>query len=207
MSDKLYGPVKDGKTIAETVTEDIKMPTELTERQRRIVKYRLRGLTQKAIAGIEQVSQPMIAKEVRKIRKVFAEQGSQIEQNVVVGESVNLFQEIEQRAWELYYKSKDGSAGDANKALNTVMTAREKTIKLLMDLGLIKRAAITHEHNMKLPPFLEEWNEKSEEDKRTTISEVIGTQLPDLEEPTPPELPDDIDYADYEEVSDEEENE
>lgn len=202
MSDKLYGPVKGAQSIAETVTEDIKMPSELTERQRRIVKFRLRGLTQKAIAQIEEVSQPYIAKELKKVRQVFAEHGSQIDQNVVVGESYNLFQEIEHRAWELFHKSKE-SVGDANKALHTVMAAREKTIKLLMDLGLIKRAAISHEHNLKMPPFLEQWQGHTHEDKRIVVNEVINTQLSELEEPEPPQAPED---AEFEEAEDEDDD-
>lgn len=188
---------------AETLTDEVKMPKELTERQQRIVKFRQRGLTQKAIAEIENVSQPMIAKEVRKIREVFAAQGSQIDQDVVVGESLNLFQEVEHRAWSIYSKSIDSNAlGDANKALNTIMSARERSTKLLMDLGLVKRAAVEHHHEV--APFLEKWEKQSKEDKRLVVESVIDTQLSALPAPAPPEEPED---AEWEAIEDEESEE
>lgn len=198
MSKKFYANTSDSALIAQVGVTDVEMPTELSERQKRLLKYRMRGLTQKAIAQIENVSQPFISQELNKIKKIFAEQGKQIDQHAVVGESLNIFQEVEHRAWDLYYKSVEGkSHSDANKALSTVLTARDRGIKLLMDLGLIKRAAIEHKHSV--APFLEKWQQQSQEDKRIVVESVIETQLSDLEEPQPPALPDYLEYEDVEE--------
>jgi hypothetical protein len=162
----------------------------LNDRQARIVKYRMRGLSQQAIATLEEVSQPVIAREMKRIRKIFAESGRQIDQDVVVGESMNLYEEVKRKGWELYYKAQESkSLGDANKALSTVMSAHERSLSLMMDLGLIRRAAIEHQHSV--APFLEKWEQQSKEDRRIVIEGVIDTQLSDLEEPTPPLLEED----------------
>jgi hypothetical protein len=181
------------------------LPKELTERQRRILKWRLRGLTEAAIAQVENVSQSFISRELKTIRLAFAEQGKRVDQNVVVGESINLYQEVEHKAWELYSKasSKD-ETGDANKALATVMQAREKSLKLLMDLGLIKRAAIEHDHTVNVPPFVKKWEETSKEDKNIVVTQVIDAQFSELEAPQPPELPPDIQI--FEDENDHNEN-
>ena len=184
MSKKHYG-TSNVNVLATTVTDTVEMPDELSERQRRIVKYRLRGLTQTAIAQIEKVSQPMISKELKAIRVVFAERGAQIDQDVVVGETVHLYQEIEQQAWSLFHEAKSTKdLSNANKSLGTIMSSRERHIKLLLDLGLLKRAAIEHKHEV--APFLERWKEQSSQDKRILIESVIDTQLSDLAPPLPP---------------------
>lgn len=184
---KHYGSHNDAKMIAQTLAVDEDLPTELSERQRRIVKYRMRGLTQNAIAQIENISQPMVSKEVRAIRKVFAETGKQVEQDVVVGASLNLYEEIGVKGWELYHKALENQAiGDANKALATVMAAQEKSVRLLMDLGLVKRAAVEHKHTV--APFLEQWEARTADEKQLTVATVIDSQLSELEAPEPPQL-------------------
>lgn len=195
-------PTQLAKTMDE-LSDDIPLPSELTDRQRRIVKYRQRGMTQRAIAQVENVSQPMISQEMKAIREAFREQGEQIDQEVVVGETMNLFQELEHRGWELYHKSMEaGKLGDGNKALNTIMSARERSIKLLMDLGLMKRAKIEHEHNVTLPPLMKQWQD-GEVDQTGIVTRVIDTQLSALDEPTPPQLEsgdeEDVEDAEYEE--------
>jgi len=177
-----------------------KIEPELSDRQIQIVKMKMRGLTQTAIAQVLGISQPAVAKHLKIIRAKFAAMGSNIDQSVVVGESVNLFQEVEQRAWELYYSAKGaGKLSDANKALNVIMSARDKTLTLLMDLGLIRRAAIEHEHKVKSSPLMEQWK-SGEAQKKFVVRSIIETQLEELEEPTPP--PEDIEDAEWMEIDD-----
>ena len=201
----LYGAAKSASDLA-ALTDDIikNPPAELNERQRRILNYRFRGLTQTAIAKLEEVSQPMIAKEIRTIKKVFAEQGRSIDQEQVVGESVSLYQEVEQRAWEMYFTHKAEKPSAANKALDTVMAAREKTIKLMMDLGIMKKAAIEHEHTMKVAPFFEQFDSLEEAQKQSALRNVIDVHLGELEEPEPPQLLADLEPAEGEEDVEEE---
>lgn len=186
----LYAPVHSPADLAEHTSDLIdNPPNELSERQRRVVNYRMRGLTQKAIGDLEGVSQPMIAKEMRKIREVYKEQGRTIDQEQVVGETVSLYQEVEKRAWEIFFAHKKEKPGAANKALDTVMTSREKTVKLMMDLGIMKKAASEVEHIVHVAPFMEQFSSLSQEEKQARLSNVINVNLEELAEPEPPQLP------------------
>jgi phage terminase small subunit len=178
-------------------------PAELNERQRRIVNYKLRGLTQTAIAQLEEVSQPYIAAQLKKIREVYAAIGRTIDQEQVVGETVSLYSEVEQRAWEMFFKHKDTNPAAANKALDTVMTSRDKSNKLMMDLGILARKAIEHDHTLKVAPFFEEFDNMDEKEKQTRLRGVIHGSLNTLEEPEAPQLEADIEDADWEEKDDE----
>lgn len=198
----LRGDVSSPQDLA-AVTDDIinDPPNELNERQRRIVNYRLRGLTQTAIADLESVSQPYIAKEMRRIREIYKEQGRTIDQEMVVGETVSLYQEVEKRAWELYFAHKKDKPSAANKALDTVMVSREKTVKLMMDLGIMRKAATEVEHTVHVAPFIQQFSSLSSEEKQAALSNVISANLSNLEEPEPPQLMADIDLIDLEEVT------
>lgn len=205
MSDKKE--TMDLAQVVDDLTRDL--PAELTDRQKEIYNLRLRGFSQSAIAKVVKnkdgqlgVSQPMIAKEMRKIKEVFKEVGRSIDQEMVVGESVSLFQEVEQRAWEMYFTHKAEKPSAANKALDTVMAAREKTNKLMMDLGLLQKAKIEHEHTMKVAPFFEQFDSLEEAQKQSALRNVIDVHLGELEEPEPPQL-----LADLEPDEDEEDGE
>lgn len=200
---RLHGIVTDPADLATTMDDLVKNPPEeLSERQRRIVNYQYRGLTQKAIAQLEDVSQPYISAQIKKIREVYKSVGRTIDQEVVVGETVSVYGEVEQRAWELYFKHKDTTPSAANKALDTVMTSREKTVKLFMDLGIMNRKAIEHEHTVKAVPFLEQFENMKEEAKQAELQNVIEVSLTTLEEPEPPQLEADIEDAVIEEDDD-----
>ena len=164
-------------------------PKELSERQVRIVNMKLRGLTQASRATLEKVSQPMISKEITAIKAVYKQQGMTIDQDMVVGESLNLFGEVEQRGWEIFHLSKkNDKPGAANSALMTIMAAREKGVKLLMDLGILKKAATEHEHTMKIAPFLEKFKDMQDSEKQAELKSFIDVSLEELEEPEPPLL-------------------
>jgi transcriptional regulator len=195
----LYGQVKSPEDLA-AVTNDLitNPPHDLTERQRRIVNYRMRGLTQQAIANLEKVSQPFIAKEMRTIRQVYKEQGRTIDQEQVLGETVSLYQEIEQRAWEIFFAHKKEKPSAANKALDTVMQARERTVKLMMDLGIMKKAATEVEHTVHVAPFIQQFSSLSTEEKQAALSSVLSANLRELDEPEPPQLSADLDIEDLE---------
>lgn len=195
-----YGMVKDPLDLADHMSDVIENPPEeLTERQRRILKYRIHGMTQTAIAKLEKVSQPMIAKEMRRIKKVFADKGRQIDQEVVVGETTHLYGEVEKRGWEMYFTHKDDKPASALKALETVMGARERTLKLLMDVGLMKKVATEHEHTLKVAPFVQQFEQLDPQEKQAALKNVIDVQLQELQEPEPPQLVPEIQLAELEE--------
>lgn len=169
----------------------------LTERQKRVARLRMRGLSQKAIANLEGTHQPIISQELRRIKEWQAERGANVDQNAVVGSASTLYEEVEQMAWQMYY-TPEISVSEKAKCLAVVMSAREKHTNLLMDLGLVRKAGtevkVTHE----LSPFLQRWKPK---DKKELADSVITSQLKSLPEPTPES---DVLDAEFEEESDEE---
>jgi hypothetical protein len=63
------------------------------------------------------------------------------------------------------------------------MSAREKHTKLLMDLGLIKKADINVKHTLEVSPFIQQWNNGSA--KKSLGDAIVARQLPNLADPTP----------------------
>lgn len=172
---------------------------DLTEKQRQIFKLRLRGFSQAAIGEVVGITQQAVAKHWRLIKNKFEAMGKDVNQPAIVGESVSLYTEVNERAWELFYIAKNNNKlGDANRALHTVMQAREKQLQLLMDLGILKRAAIEHDHSVDVSPLVKQWTE-GEAQRRMVVDNVIETQLDDLEEPEPPSLPSNIENTELEE--------
>lgn len=163
----------------------------LTERQKRIARLRMRGLAQQAIANIENVSQPIISQELKKIKDWQEERGKNVDQSIVVGNTATLYEEVEQMAWQMYYTPQI-SVGDKAKCLAVVMNARDKHTKLLMDLGLIKKASQEIKHIVEPSPFLQNWNSPR---KKELADSLVAAQLTALPEPAP----DDIVDAEYDE--------
>lgn len=152
---------------------------ELSEQQQLIARLKLRGMSQKAIANVLDVTPQRISQEVRTIREHFRARGASVNQEVVVGETVTLYEEVERKAWEVF---NDKDNPKKLRALDTVMSAREKHLKLLMDLGLMKRAAIEHQHGIAKSPVFESLTpEKRQEIVARIIEQPTGAA------PTPPD--------------------
>ncbi len=189
-----------GKFLA-TLDADENAVVGLTDKQKQVFKLKLRGFTQRAIGEVMNISQPAVAKHWKAIKKRFSDIGASIDQNQVVGESVSLYQEIEERAWDLYSLAKGaGKIGDANRALSTVMTARDKALSLLMDLGLLRRAAVEHEHSVSVSPLIDQWRSGDAQKKIRVTTRVIETQLDELDEPQPPEDISDAEFYELDEL-------
>lgn len=184
-----YGSVSDVDDLATVEDDSILLPEGLTDRQKQIIRMKRMGLTQKAMGTMLKISQPMVNKELKKIREIFTEQGANISQALIVGDTVDLFGEIEKRGWELYTANKDKKPSVANRALETIMAAREKTLKLMMELGIMKKAPTEHEHTLKAPPFLKQLEQATKQQREEIVIDVISSShLDDLEEPVPPQL-------------------
>src|SRR5690606_976249 len=106
--------------------------------------------------------------------------GANVDQAAIVGNTASLYEEVEYRAWELYHGSDEVS--ERAKALSLVMSAREKQTKLLMDLGLLKRAATETVHTVEVNPFIQKWEDG--EAKKNLADSIVISQLPPLAEPT-----------------------
>ena len=162
----------------------------LNRRQRTIVRYKMRGLSQKAIADALSITQPLVSMELSKIRKMQKERVASIDQNLVVGESLSVYEDTRDKGYALYTQAQQqGDLGAQAKALSVIMSAQKEQNKLLMELGILQRAAKQHNHNVKLPPLMEDFHKN----KHRITATIIDTQLTELEDPEPPMLEADFD--------------
>jgi hypothetical protein len=175
--------------LAEAAGEDradqLALLDGLTEQQKLIARLRMRGLSQKAIAQVIEVTPARVCQEVKAIREHYITKGGNLDQAALVGESLTLFEEVEQKAWEVFHQDESKKL----RALDTVMNARERQIKLLMDLGILRRAATEHLHGVVVSPVLQALSKE----KREAIVATIISTTPG-EAPTPPEEDDDESY-------------
>lgn len=193
---------KKALAVANNIAGDIDLLTEddssdpfygLTERQKSIAKMTLRGLSQTAMGQVLGIDQSMVSRELKKVHEHLKAKGTSLNQAAVVGRSLSVYEEVQHKAWELFATTSD--IGHKNKALNTVMLAQEKQIKLLMDLGLVKRAAQDVNHKLDASDFVKRWQSGQ---VQTATKAFLEAQLTPLEDPTPP---DDVVDADYEETT------
>jgi len=183
--------LKNPKTVADILDKDVvdesKDPSRwegLTERQKLIVRLRLRGVGTNTIGSLLSISAQCVTSELRKIREKQGERISKLEQNIVLGESISVYEEVSRRAWEMYHTQED-DPGTQLRALRMVMASQEKQNKLLMDLGVLRRAARETNMNVEVtpPPLLRGLEQQGV--KEEVILNIIESQFSDLEEPEP----------------------
>lgn len=153
----------------------------LSDRQRTIARLRLRNISQGAIAKLLGVTQPLISIELKAIREWQIARGKNVDQAAVVGAATSIYDEVEHQAWQLFYDT-EAPSEDKFKALALVMQSREKQTKLMMDLGLLKKASQEITHKLEVSPFLEKW--KSGDAKKSFGDTIVSSQLTPLAEPT-----------------------
>lgn len=151
----------------------------LTERQKRIARYRMRGMSQQAIANLEHTSQPVISQELKKIKEWQIERGANVDQAAIVGNALSLYEEVEHSAWLLYGNASE--VGDKAKLLAVIMSARDKHNKLLTDLGLLKKAGQEIKHTIEVSEFIQNWKDGSA--KKALADSLVMGQLKALPEP------------------------
>lgn len=193
-SDRLVKLNEAADKLGTETDEQLDLMAGLTTQQQLITRFKMRGLTQSAIAKILEVTPARVSQEMTEIRKHYIARGSDVNQAAVVGATVSLYEEVEQRAWEVFHNDE----GKKLRALDTVMTAREKQLKLLMDLGLVKRAATEHAHSVVVSPVMEQLTEQ----KKAELVARLIEPAPGIE-PEPP----DEDYIDMEEGYESQESE
>jgi len=186
LTEVVAGPVPTNMTSAELPipyeAHNVEDPFNgLTDRQKLIARLRMRGLSQQAIANVVKVSQPYVYKELVAIKSWQIERGRRVDQEEVVGGTASLYEEVEHRAWELYHGAEESS--EKAKALTVVMQAREKHTKLLMDLGLLKKAAHEVNHTLEVSPFVSRFQESGA--REFLGNSIVMEQLKALEAPTP----------------------
>lgn len=174
--------------VADKAAGDLALKEEalhgLTERQIQILKLSLRGFPQTLIAQVLSISQPLVSRELSRVKQHIRERGDVVDQSEVVGRSLTVYDDVQTKAYDLYHTNL-GDAGTQTKALQLILQAEKDRMKLLMDLGLVERAAQEVNHNMVQPSkFVKAW---SEGQVQTAARALLTAALTPLEEPRPPE--------------------
>lgn len=163
----------------------------LTAVQKTFVRLRNRGLTHREIANIRGITPQAVSWEFGKIKAYYQSKGKSIDQDSLVGETVSIFNEIEQKAWDIVHSEK---ADDELKlkAMNTVMSARERHTKLLMDIGRLDKAAKKIEHTVSQEDstFISKLRENPNM-VQGAVKSIIEAHLTELAAPVPPSVLDD----------------
>jgi hypothetical protein len=177
--------IKSGLKLAEKLEGQESPPAEelegLTDEQQVILRLRLRGMTIRAIAKGMNVSPAVIHREVTKIREIKAESLTSRPTEHHAADAITLYEEVEQSALEIYTES----GSDRNmqlRALSTALQARDKHVKLLMDLGIMQKAQVDKPTTNINIGILEGW---SGQVKQMVTNSILEAQLTPLEAPVP----------------------
>ena len=193
MGDKKKEVTSEELALVEKEAKAIASYEGLTERQIKIQKLSLRGATENAIAKILGVSRATVAKEKAKIREVNRGRLETLDKEDMMADTLSLFEEIERSAWGVFQES-EGAA--KNRSLQLILDARERSLKLMMEVGIIERAATKTENSVILgaaSPFLDNWDVQG---RRNLAQKAIEAQWEELDAPQPPqEEEDDIEDA------------
>lgn len=113
---------------------------ESYERRVNVFRMTMRGLNKTVIARELGVSRQTITNDAKWNRDHFSEMAAHADRNEVVGEAIAKLEEVEKEAMRQYEETENPHA--KNNFLLTAMNACEKRIKMMMDTGLIQRAAL-----------------------------------------------------------------
>jgi len=197
---------KEALALAEKAVGELQLRDEavhgLTERQIQILKLSLRGFPQTLIASVVKVSQPTVSIELKKIREHMKARGGGVDQDMVVGQSLTIYDDVQQKAYDLYHTADDPA--NKLKSMQLLLQSVKDRNKLLMDLGLMERAAQNVNHSIVQPSkFVEAWNAGQVQQAARALLEAGFTPL---EEPKPPdEDVIDAEFSDAEEMDAEDE--
>ncbi len=165
---------------------------EFSENEILIFRYRLRGLKQETIAQSMGLSQPYVSQVLKKIKNYHAARGVDVDEAVIIGETRSFFELIEEKAWGLLAQAeaqKDSTLDDKRKSITLLMDARKNYIKMMQDLGMIKRTDVpiaNQQNNLTInTPFVQKLQEKGA--VQAVAQQLIDMTLDTLEEPQPPE--------------------
>lgn len=150
----------------------------MTTQQRMVMSFRRRGWSIRGIAKQLGLSATRIHAIVKEAREILAKQIT--EQTVAehVSDAVSVYEEVEQEALNMMTNI-DLDPNTKLRAMNTVLSARDKQVKLLMDLGFVERVAQKTETNVTVN-VLQGWETEL---KRNLSAQIIESQLQPLEDP------------------------
>jgi len=120
---------------------------EIAERRREVMRLRTQGLGYRAIAAKLGVGHMTVKRDIEYIRAKVRERMTKFERNLAISESVSAYEQVEMEAWKQYGLANPGTT-QAARFLDVVRAARNDQVKLLTDLGFLKKAPTEHKHEV-----------------------------------------------------------
>jgi len=155
---------------------------EITERRREVMRLRMRGMGYRLIAKKLGVGHMTVKRDLEVIREETGQQISQFQRDYKLAESIAVFEEVEHQAWEQFNLAVAGSAQKA-RFLEQVRSARQDQIKLLCDVGLIRKAPQEITHNVQATSrVLQAWSPAAQD---LVALAIIKTGLTPGRDPVP----------------------
>jgi DNA-binding CsgD family transcriptional regulator len=164
----------------------------LTNLQKQVQALKLKGISQRVMANVLQVSQTTIFKELEKIREIHCKNGASLDTNTYVGETISTYEELSTQGWKGFMSISDDQQSAHTLKLQYLQfigqMTREKT-KMLMDLGYVKKAKMEIELSAKVNDGKEEEDDFVAKlkgvDKAKLAGLLLEAGLTQLEEPEP----------------------
>jgi hypothetical protein len=153
---------------------------EIAERRREVMRLRTQGLGYRAIATKLGVGHMTVKRDIEYIRAKVRERMSKFERNLAISESVSAYEQVEMEAWKQYALSKPGTT-QAARFLDVVRAARGDQVKLLTDLGFLKKAPTEVKHDISTK-VIQDWTPAAQD---LVALAIIKAGLTAPQDPTP----------------------
>lgn len=153
---------------------------EIAERRREVMRLRTQGLGYRAIAQKLGVGHMTVKRDIEHIRAKVQERMSKFERNLTIAESVSAYEQVEMEAWRQYALSKPGTT-QAARFLDVVRAARGDQVKMLTDLGFLRKAPMEVKHDISTK-VIQDWTPAAQD---LVALAIIKAGLSPAVEPTP----------------------
>ena len=127
---------------------------ETKDRRMEVFRLQMRGVSQAAMAKVLQVNRNTIIRDVRWLKDHVRELALDADKFGEVGNAMKFYEEIEREAMFQYHEVDAPHA--KNNLLMTAITAREKKVRLMADMGIIDKAPTDVNLNMDWSKFTTE---------------------------------------------------
>jgi len=150
---------------------------ELAERRQTVLTLRLKGLTFKDIGQQLSIGYMTVKRDLDIIRQENLQNVTEFNRDQAVASAMQTYDQVELEAWQAYYADKTPTRA---KYLNLIRMNNKDRIQLLVDIGLVSKAALRVEHKVETEGVLAHWTEDA---KALVAMSIIRTQMGDAQPP------------------------
>ncbi len=154
---------------------------EMAERRQTVLTMRLKGMTFKDIGRTLNIGYMTVKRDLDLIRQENVRSVTEFNRDKAVADAMSTYDQVELESWQAYYADKSPAKA---KYLNLIRMNNKDRIQLLVDIGLVSKAALRIEHTVETEGVLAHWTEDA---KALVAMSIIRTQMEGGK--PPPQLP------------------